>query len=214
LNGRFSSVWGQLSAVYLHIGMFDEALSAAHKGREADLGDLSCNFQIAQMPVWMGDHEQGLDNLERLPRGFNPTLWYYATLTALLALERTYEAEARLDEFFKNHQDKGGLMTSMRARLLATAGRKEEAELAIAVADSADRRFGHFHHTAYEIAGAYAQMGRRPEAFRYLHETVHTGYPCCSLIDRDPVIESLRSDPEYHKIMAWPRQQCEHLKTL
>jgi TolB-like protein/DNA-binding winged helix-turn-helix (wHTH) protein len=214
INGRLSAVWGQLAGVYLHAGMFDEALSVAHKGHEADPGDLSCNFQIAQMPIWMGQYEEGLDKLERLPRAFNPTLWYYATVTALLALERNFEAEARLDEFFQHHPDKGGLMTSMRARMLATAGHDEEAEKAIAIADSADRRFGHFHHTAYEIAGAYAQMKRKPEAFKYLHETVHTGYPCCSLIDRDPVIASLRGDPEYQKIMEWPRQQCQHFKTL
>ena len=57
------------------------------------------------------------------------------------------------------------------ALILARAGRTAEAEPHIARALEGDRGGSHFHHTMYNVASAYAVMGRKAEAMRWLERT-------------------------------------------
>ena len=57
--------------------------------------------------------------------------------------------------------DEGGNVTSVKAMLLAKAGDAREAEKYIQRAIEIGKNFGHFHQTAFNIASAYALLGKR-----------------------------------------------------
>ncbi len=126
---------------------------------------------------------------------------------------RVAEARALLDEFLADHpEDEGGVGTSVKAMMLAKAGRRAEAEAAIERAIRLGSGFGHFHHTAYNIASAYAMMGEPEPALRWLYTAVETGFPCYPLYAQDSQLDSLRRDPRFIAFMRKLKAQYDHYR--
>jgi eukaryotic-like serine/threonine-protein kinase len=57
------------------------------------------------------------------------------------------------------------------------------------------------HHIAYSLGAAYAQLGEFPEAVRWLADAARTGLPCYPWYARDPLLDPLRKDPTFQKIL-------------
>jgi hypothetical protein len=85
--------------------------------------------------------------------------------------------------------------------MLARAGSRAEAEKEIATALRLGQGFGHFHHTAYNVASAYALMGNHVEAVRWLRAAAEDGFPCYPLFAKDTQLDSLRSDKDFIALM-------------
>ncbi|HVQ47460.1 MAG TPA: hypothetical protein VMS62_11555, partial [Gemmatimonadales bacterium] len=45
----------------------------------------------------------------------------------------------------------------------------------------------HFHHAAYNIAAAYAQMGDHTAAVRWLRRSAEEGFPCYRCSPKTPL---------------------------
>lgn len=58
------------------------------------------------------------------------------------------------------------------------------------------------HHLAYSLGAAYAQLGEFADARRWLAEAARTGLPCYPWYARDPLLDPLRSDPEFQQFMT------------
>ena len=215
LNSKQGEAWQQLGSVYVYVGLFDEAQPAIQKAVELAPGNAT-RFLAAALLIWQGDYAKGLEAMERIPRKTNAPAWYWHSTWALLALGRLAEADARIEEFLKDQNDPGGLITSRRALLHALRGETAEAERDIQTAQNVDRRFWYFHRTAYGIASAYALMNRRAEALKWLDEALRPegGFPCYPVPKRDPNLNNLRSEPEFQRIMERTRQLWEHYQQL
>ena len=57
------------------------------------------------------------------------------------------------------------------------------------------------HHVAYSLGAAYAQLGEFADAQRWLAQAARTGFPCYPWFARDPLLNPLRSDPEFQGFM-------------
>ncbi len=101
-------------------------------------------------------------------------------------------------------------MTSVKAMLLAKAGKEREAEETIRHAVEIGKGFGHFHHTTYNIASAYALLNKPDQALKWLQLTVDDGFPCYPLFENDANLSSLRKDQRFIAFMAKLKQQWEH----
>jgi TolB-like protein len=71
------------------------------------------------------------------------------------------------------------------------------------------------HHLAYSLGAAYAQLGELADARRWLAEAAHTGFPCYPWYARDPLLNPLRSDPEFQGFMmelgdSWRAQAARY----
>jgi tetratricopeptide (TPR) repeat protein len=131
--------------------------------------------------------------------------------TALFRLGRIEEANNLIDKFLKDYpKDEGGGVTSVKAMMLAKAGRTKEAEDAIQRAIEIGTGFGHFHHTAYNIASAYALMNQPEPAVKWLQVAADDGLPCYPLFAQDANLDSLRKDEHFIAFMAKLKQQWEH----
>ena len=58
------------------------------------------------------------------------------------------------------------------------------------------------HHVAYSLGAAYAQLGDVSEARRWLGKAADTGLPCYPWHARDPLLNPLRSDPEFQRFLS------------
>ena len=69
--------------------------------------------------------------------------------------------------------------------------------------------FGHFHHTAYNIASAYALLGEPAQAIHWLQDAADNGFPCYPLFAADTQLEALRRDPRFIAFLATMRRDWE-----
>ena len=126
---------------------------------------------------------------------------------------RPKEADQIVEEYLaKFPKDEGGSFTSVKALLLANAGREDEALQAIARAEELGKGFGHFHHTAYNIACAFAALDRADEAVKWLENAADTGFPNYPYFEIDPNLESIRHSQKYIEFMSKLRNQWLHFK--
>src|SRR5258708_17943258 len=97
--------------------------------------------------------------IRQVPPQSNQSLWNYQVAWTLLYLGRNAEAAALMERYLRDHpEDRGGVVTSTRAILFARAGDAARAEEDMRTAIQKGKGFVHFHHTAYNIATAYALL--------------------------------------------------------
>jgi hypothetical protein len=105
--------------------------------------------------------------------------------------------------------DEGGNVTSVKAMLLAKAGKGGEALEAILRSIEIGKGFQHFHHTTFNIACAYALLNKPDESMKWLQTTADEGFPCYPLFENDANLNSLRKDERFIAFMAKSRQQWQ-----
>jgi len=215
LNPSLDEARNQLALVYCHIGAFDEALQESHKAITTNPNNNLAQLRIGQTLNFQGKYDQALSVLRAIPKEANPALVGYQIAWALFNLGKKEEASATLEQLLNDSpEDSGGLFTSVQAVLAASAGQERLAEVKIKSALERGKGFGHFHHTAYHIACAYALMNKPEQAIRWLEVAANDGFPCYPLFEKDPNLNNLRQDARFVTLLAKLRQQWEHYRTI
>ncbi len=210
LDSTLDEAHHQLGLVYLHVGMLDQAQAEVEKALAINPGNTMARFRLGVIDLYRGDFERAYAVFNSTPLERNPTLWGFQTATALFRLGRDGEAGALIDRFLRDYPvDEGGVGHSVRAMMLAKAGRRREAEAAIARSVELGRSFGHFHHSAYNIASAYALLGETEQAIQWLQDAADNGFPCYPLFAADAHLDSLRGDRHFTAFLARMRQDWE-----
>jgi TolB-like protein/DNA-binding winged helix-turn-helix (wHTH) protein/Tfp pilus assembly protein PilF len=215
LNPNLDEARNQLALVYCHIGAFAEALQESKMALTTNPNNNLAQFRIGQTLNFEGKYDEALSVLRALPQDANPALVGHQIAWALFNLGRRDESAASLERLLKAHpEDTGGVFTSIQAVLAASAGQERLAEDRIKSATKKGKGFGHFHHTAYHIACAYALMNKPDQAIKWLEVAADDGFPCYPLFERDTNLSNLRQDVRFATFLAKQRQQWEHYKTI
>ncbi len=215
LDSSLDEARNQLALVYCHIGAFDEALQESQKAIAINPNNNLAQFRIGETLNFQGKYEQAIPVLQRLPHDVNPALVGHQIALAQFNLGRKAEASATIAQFLKDYpEDNRGLFTSLEAVLAASAGQEQKAEAAIKLAVERGKGFGHFHHSAYNIACAYALMNKTDQAIKWLEVAAEDGFPCYPLFERDNNLDSLRQDARFIAFMSKQKQQWEHYRTI
>jgi TolB-like protein/DNA-binding winged helix-turn-helix (wHTH) protein/tetratricopeptide (TPR) repeat protein len=215
LNPNLDEARNQLALIYCHIGAFDEAVQESQKAITTNPNNNLAQFRIGQTLNFQGKYEQALSVLRSIPQETNPALVGHQIAWALFNLGRKEEASRMLDQLLKDYpEDTGGLFTSVQAVLAASAGQERSAEEKIKSAIEKGKGFGHFHHTAYHIACAYALMNKPEEAIKWLEVAADDGFPCYPLFERDTNLDNLRQDARFVTFLGKLKQQWERYKTI
>ena len=203
LNPSLDEARNQLALIYCHIGYFEDALRESQEAAIINPNNNLAVYRIAQTFVFQGKHEQALAVLQTIPRDVNPSLIGYQTAWILFNLGRIEEASAMIEQLLSDHpDDDGALFISMQAVIAASAGEKATAHAGIELAIQKGKGFGHFHHTAYHIAVAFALMNYAERAVEWLEFAAKDGFPCYPLFENDDNLRSLRRDARYINFMA------------
>jgi len=215
LNPSLDEARNQLALVYCHIGAFNEALQESQKAVTTNPTNNLAQFRIGQTLNLQGKYEEALSVLRAIPREANPELVGHQIVWALINLGRKEEASATVEQFLRDYpQDNGGLFTGLQAVLAASAGQERMAEDRIKLAVERGKGFGHFHHTAYYIACAYALMNKPEQAIKWLQVAADDGFPCYPLFESDTNLDKIRQDARFLTFMAKLRQQWEYYRTI
>ena len=148
-------------------------------------------------------YDEALSFFNTTPLEKNPALWSFQTVSILLQLGRDQEANEVVENYLTTYSaDEGGTVTSVKALLLAKEGKEREAEQTIQRTVDIGQGFGHFHHSAYNIASAYALLNKPEQAIKWLRIAADDGLPCYPLFASDRNLDNLRQIPEFIQFMA------------
>ena len=202
-NSNFDEAYVFRAILYWHLGLLDKSQQDIEKLLALKPTDTQMRSEFGGLFLFQGHYEKALYYYTNFAAQYPVPIAENALASAYQHLHRTNEAWAVVNRFLNSGRaDTGGLMTSMQAVLLADAGEKAQASEKIAQAQEKGRNFSHFHHTAYNIAVAYALLNEPAQAVPWLRQTAADGFPNFSWFQRDPNLKSLRSHPEFIRFMA------------
>jgi serine/threonine protein kinase/lipoprotein NlpI len=210
LQPKLDEAHNRLGVIYFHIGLLDKAWGETEKALEINPANTNARFRFGVISIYRTKYEDALTLFKSIPRETNPALVDRNIATALFQLGRTDEAATVVDEYLKTYpSDEGGNVTSVKAMLLAKSGKEREAEEMIARAAEIGLGFVHFHHTAYNIASAYALLNKPDEAIKWLQVAADDGFPCYPFFEKDANLNSLRNNERFKAFMAKLKEQWE-----
>jgi len=207
-NSSEAHAW--LAVVYNHVGLLEEGLRHARQALAIDPAHVIARGQEAMALLGLGRYEETLSILQRLPeRGIEAAFTAYTLVQA----GRLSEARAKLPDILKeNPEDPGGMLSLTQALLFAADGKEREAEEQIRKA-AQKKAFGHFHHTAFGIACAYARMNKPQKAIDWLEQAAD-GYPCYPAFARDRNLDSLRKEPRFIAFLERVKKESDYYRAL
>jgi len=215
LDSNSDETHHQLSMVYSHIGLLDEAQASVGRALEINPNNTMARFRVGVYNSYQGKFEDALGVFKTIPRDVSPMLVDRSTADVLVQTGRLAEAATIVEHYLNQYpQDEGGSFTSVWAVLLAKAGKPEEAEVAIQRAVQIGSGFGHFHHTAYNIASAYAALNNPDEAVKWLEFAAENGFPNYTYFEIDPNLNNIRRYPRFIEFMLKLKVQWEKYKAL
>jgi TolB-like protein/DNA-binding winged helix-turn-helix (wHTH) protein len=213
LNPNLDEAHHYLGNIYIHIGLLDEGMGELQRAVAINPSNTPARARIGVALLYQGKCEQALAIFRSNLWEANQTLRGYQIAWSLFCLGRTQEAFGTIDEYLKKYPaDEGGLLSSTQALLYAATRQSRLAEVQIQQAQKG-RDFIHFHHTAYNIASAYALMHKNGPAIQWLQRAAIEGFPCYPVFARDPNLASLRTDPRFVQFIADQKKQWESYKT-
>ena len=211
LNPNLEEAHHQLGFIYLHIGLLDKGWQEIQQALAINPANTLARYRLGVIDMCRAKYQEAYDIFHSTPLEESPSLLASYTSTALFRLGRNEEASAIIEQYLKDYpKDEGGLITSVKAMMLAKAGKKQEAEATIQHAIEIGRGYAHFHHTSYNIASAYALMNQPEKALKWLQVTAEEGFPCYPLFEGDANLNNLRKNPQFISFMATMKQQWEH----
>ena len=202
-----------LGLVFIHVGLMKEARAEFSAAIASNPSNNGAQYRLGETLFYEGKFREARNVLETIDADFNPDLKEYQSAWAMFSLGQTNEAVQRVENYLKQHpEDKGGLLASVQAMMFAATGKPDEAEKKIAMAQTR-KGFGHFHHTEYNIACAYALMNKTDLAIEWFERVVRDGLNCYPLFEKDSNLDSLRQDSRFRTIMESERKKWEYYRS-
>ena len=198
----------QLSMVYSHVGLLEEALTHVERAIDLNPNNTMARFRVGVYMAWQCRFDDALGVLKTVPSDVSPFLVDRVRAEVYVQLGHLDKAGSIIDAHLAEHPtDAGGSLTSVKALLLAKTGETRAATRAIARAIELGKGFGHFHHTAYNIAATYAALRQPGEAVTWLEAAADDGFPCYPCFERDPNLDSIRQHPRFVDLMSVVRKE-------
>jgi Flp pilus assembly protein TadD len=164
---------------------------------------------------YSGNFREAISVFRSIPPEVAPILVDRSFAEALVQSGRYIEALAIVEEYLNTHpQDEGGSFTSVKALILARSGKGKEADEMIARAVELGSGYGHFHHTAYNIASVYALTNRPDDAIEWLEKAADSGFPNYTYFLIDPNLAPIRQHPAFKELMGRLHLRWKKFKTL
>ncbi len=205
----------QLSIVFAHIGLLDEAQHSLNNALQINPNNTMARYRVGVYHAWQGKSDEAIAVFKTIPTDVSPMLTDRSMAEVLSQTGRRSEAETLVyDSLQRYPKDEGGSFTSVKALLLAQAGKRKEAEETILKALEIGKGFGHFHHTTYNAASTYAVLDEPEEAVRWLEITAESGFPNYTYFLNDPNLNNIRDHQRFHDFMARQKLQWERFKSL
>ena len=189
----------QFYAHYLAImGRFDESLAELERALELDPLSFIINAAIGWTRYFSRRYEESIDQLRKTLEIDPHFVLAHALLgQAYLQNGRTAEAIGEMRAAYES-SGQNAYYQGILAHGLAVSGARREAENLI---DDLHARSSTSYVSAYSIAEGYIGLGDRDEAFRWLEKAYEERSRPLILLNIEPKIDPLRSDPRLESLL-------------
>jgi tetratricopeptide (TPR) repeat protein len=211
LNPSLGRAHSALASLYVHVGLLDRALEEYRLALRIDPHDLESAYRIPRIHLYQQKYAEALAEFDATPEFRSD----FQKPLVLAHLGRLAEAVALTRGVVTNptHSKQASDVESTRAVLFALSGDSARAQEAVDAAAEGGKGSSHFHHAAYNIACAYALLGRTEEAMVWLRRTADEGMPCYPLFEKDPFLDRIRGDSDFQTFLGDIHARWEHFRT-
>jgi DNA-binding winged helix-turn-helix (wHTH) protein/TolB-like protein len=203
-NGNSAAAHWELGYAYRFAGMLNESVAECERARQ--LGLVKANGSVLNTYLYLGQYQKFLESLPLDDSSF--TLFYRGFGEfhennfdqASKDFDRAYEdptlysgiGKALSDSIHQRKAEGLGLLNGLERQIRERGVGDPEA--------------------TYKIAEAYAVLGDKISAGRALRTSVESGFFSYPYLSRDPLLNDLRSEPEFDEILQKARQRHEAFK--
>jgi adenylate cyclase len=198
LNPSYPSAHQWYGAYLLDVGKPSEALAEIRKAYELDpltpiiVGNLAFTYGAVGRP---DDALSCLNRLLDMDPGFAPP---YADRSIIYAIKgNKEEALANLELFRSRMGEADPVSLGVRAQIQALVGNRDEA---LALIKKLIPQAGQPGSAVWAIAGSYAMIGKREEAFDWADRALAKGQLSARYLRYAPFFANLKDDPRYHAL--------------
>jgi serine/threonine protein kinase/tetratricopeptide (TPR) repeat protein len=181
-------------------GEYEDSLKAwTRLSRFDPLAKVVSSYNRARIFIYQGDCERALQELEvgAKVEPNHPLIRIFRSF-AFFYLERVDEAIEIISDVLNKNPKMDGIRP-IYAVFLAYQGKKDEAYAQITDQTKALSKAD--HDMAYWLAQAYALLGEKDEAFKWLEKAIKLGNENRPWFENDKCIASLRKDPRFAELL-------------
>jgi len=219
LNPALSQPHYYIAAAYYHRGLLEEATEEVKRAfklaPESRADMLRAQGVIA---LYSGRYQDSIAALEQVQNlASKPVSDPHLGMAYFYAGERS-KAIALLQGLL--HSGSASAEARASANLAAISAATRDITTARQMLGELDKRAYRDHHVTYSLAAAYAGLGESRAAVLNLRRAADTGLPCYPWLQRDPLLNPVRSDPDFQRVMRdlkaqWQQaEQAAHQPSL
>jgi TolB-like protein len=201
LDHNNAAAYNSRGSLFMHLGALDHALADFGRALKLDPFSEFAKYRIARIQMYQRKYDQAI-------AGWRANGRRSAELAVALDLTGHHDEALRVvgqpDEAVLN-----GDSDSALAVIYARAGDRERAMAAIKATVAKGEGSSHFHHAAYFIAAAYAQMRDPRNAVPWLERVSREGMPCYPLFANDVLLDPIRDSSELRTFLDGSRTDWE-----
>ena len=208
-NPNHAEIHWELGYAYRFAGMLSESVSECERARQLDPG-VKLNSSTPNGYLYLGRYDQFL---ESLPKTEDTALIVFYHGLGEYYKKNSEQAKANFDHAYE--LDRTQLQAEVgRALSLGIQQQNSEAIGILHALEAKINEHGVIDAEAmYKIAQAYALIGDKASALRVLRHSIENGFFPYPYFATDPLLDSLRSEGEFSKLMEAARQRHETFKS-
>jgi DNA-binding winged helix-turn-helix (wHTH) protein/TolB-like protein len=191
--------------VFYHLGLFDQAHA---EGQLARALNPTPSVELDRLDVAIllcaGEYQRAVQLSTELLQQTEAH-----AIAGYLAMARYYTGDVTGAMTLLAAQNRGGepdarAQASLASIEAATGLRDQARRRATTVARGPDMD----HHVAYALGATFAQIGEAGESIRWLEQAADTGFPCYPWFQRDPLLDPVRQQPGFVRLLE--RMRAAH----
>ena len=202
---RSADVLWELAYAYRFAGLLDESLSASERGAAMEPFALGgANIPLAQL--YRGEYQRFLDGFRVDSQS---AYQQFYTGLAHYYLKRFPQAALAFDRAYSLDQSMLHTRVGKALSALISGDRNAAAHLLQLTEVESTERDVSDAEALFRIAEAYAVLGDTGGALRVLRRSIEDGFFCYPYFVRDPLLDSIRSVPEFQSLLERAHERHE-----
>jgi len=206
-NPNNPEVHWELGYAYRFAGMLQESVTECERARQNN-PEVKRNSSAMNSYLYLGEYDKFMQSL---PSNDAPYILFYRGLGEFYLNHREQAAQ----DFDRAYTSDPTLLPAQVGKAMSDAIKNQrEAGLALLrqAEDQIEERGVGDAEGMYKVAQAYAVLGDKKSALHMLHHTVEGGFFCYPYFTTDPLMNSLRKEPEFERLLEQARQRHEEFK--
>jgi DNA-binding winged helix-turn-helix (wHTH) protein/TolB-like protein len=207
-NPNIAEARWELGYAYRFAGMLNESIGECERAREID-PNVKRTSSAPNAYLYIGEYEKFLSSLPK--EDGTPFLVFYRGMGNYY-LKRFEQAAVDFDRAY----DLDPQLYTRIGKALSYAI-KDQKDVALGVLRDVEREIEQKgvgdSEAVYKVAQAYSVLGEKGSALRVLRRSIETGFFCYNYLRSDPLLESLRSEAEWNKLLEIARTRHESFRS-